>query len=619
MRAVESQWYGRRRLICGSLFLLNLLIALGLTLLFLPFYEHPSASVAWRVFVENFIYSQSVGLLAGFVVPSVALRVWRRPPLARWTLFISCLLAVAVCGTSVAVGCLWLLGLVGTGHVLRTLWAGIEISSTVTLIVGSTIFVFESLRQRAEATTLQLKQQQLESERVQKLAAEARFSSLESRLRPHFLFNTINSVLALIRDDPQAAEQMLERLSRLLRSALDAQQHSVVTLGDELRLVEDYLEIEKMRFGARLNFRFDVQPEALACRLPGYALQTLVENSMKHVVGRRREGGSITLSAARRDDGLEVEVADDGPGFTRADFADGHGLDTLEKRMQALFGDAGALKIESGAGCSVRLTISAGGGRVSLRVYVVDDEVLALRRLERLLRESGRVEIVGSSSDPLQAIKEIEALAPEALFLDIQMPELTGFELLAQLSLEPLVVFATAYDQYALQAFEVNSIDYLLKPVDLPALDRALTKLERMARGQSPRPDVAALIAQLKDSLGGPGRPEVLERIASRMGEHVHFIDLKRVSHFYAEDKLTFAATPEKDWAVDKTIAELEQRLDAHGWVRVHRSTLVNLSYADELYPWFGGRMILRLRDAKKTEITVARDRLKELKERLGL
>lgn len=259
---------------------------------------------------------------------------------------------------------------------------------------------------------------------------------------------------------------------------------------------------------------------------------------------------------------------------------------------------------------------------MSLRVYLVDDEALALRRLERMLRDTGRVEIAGSSCDPVLAQQEIELLAPQAIFLDIQMPEMTGFELLAGLGEQPLVVFTTAYDQYALRAFEVNSIDYLLKPVEETALDRALSKLERIAGGETPRPQLATLLEQVNAALRGKtgaGGPEGLERIASRVGERVHFIDLSRVTHFFAEDKLTYAATAEKNWVIDKTITELEQKLDARRFVRVHRSTVVSLAYVDELYPWFGGRMMLRLRDPRKTEITVARDRLKELKERLGL
>ena len=128
-------------------------------------------------------------------------------------------------------------------------------------------------------------------------------------------------------------------------------------------------------------------------------------------------------------------------------------------------------------------------------------------------------------------------------------------------------------------------------------------------------PQLAQLLQQVSAAL----KPPPPERIPARIGERVHFLELARISHFYAEDKLTYAATADKNWVIDKTITDLEQKMDPARFVRVHRSTLVNLAFVDELYPWFGGRMIVRLKDPKKTEITVARERLKELKERLGL
>jgi len=166
---------------------------------------------------------------------------------------------------------------------------------------------------------------------------------------------------------------------------------------------------------------------------------------------------------------------------------------------------------------------------MSLRVYLVDDEELALRRLHRLLTETARVEIVGSATDPVQAQQEIELLAPDALFLDIQMPELTGFELLAGLAQQPLVIFTTAYDQYALRAFEVNSVDYLLKPIDDAMLDRALTKLERMAGGEAPRPQLAQLLQQVSAALKSQSQVDAPQRIPARIGERVHFLELARI------------------------------------------------------------------------------------------
>ncbi len=251
-----------------------------------------------------------------------------------------------------------------------------------------------------------------------------------------------------------------------------------------------------------------------------------------------------------------------------------------------------------------------------MRAYLVDDEPLALERLERMLRATGRVEIAGAHRDPVEAVDELRRVRPDVLFLDIHMPGLSGFELLAELSEQPLVIFTTAYDQYALEAFQANSIDYLLKPIEPERLDRALFKAERMQGSE--RPDVAALLAQIGAALR-PDQPAWLERVASRSGDKVELVDLARVTHFYASDKLTFAATPNRNYVVDQTIAELEARLNPARFVRIHRGAILGLDHLLELHAGFGGRMVARLKDPKRTELPVSRDRVRALKQLLGL
>jgi two-component system LytT family response regulator len=244
-----------------------------------------------------------------------------------------------------------------------------------------------------------------------------------------------------------------------------------------------------------------------------------------------------------------------------------------------------------------------------LRAYIVDVE-----RLTRLLEATGRVHIAGSTTDPETAIAELrERDDVDVLFLDIQMPGLTGFDLLQQLDRNVPVVFTTAYDQYALEAFAVNSIDYLLKPIEAERLDRALDKLTRLA-GQ-PKPDVRTLARELATQLGARHR---LERIASRVGERTTVLEVGRVTHFYSKDKLTFAVLGGRDHAIDYTLADLEERLDSRRFVRIHRATIANLSFVAELYPGVDGTLI-RLKDERKTELSVARDRVRELKDRLGI
>ena len=257
-----------------------------------------------------------------------------------------------------------------------------------------------------------------------------------------------------------------------------------------------------------------------------------------------------------------------------------------------------------------------------MRAYVVDDERLAVERLTRLLTATGRVTVVGSTTDPEAALSFLRTTPVDVLFLDIQMPGLTGFELLERLDGNVLVIFTTAYDRYAVDAFAVNSVDYLLKPIEPERLDHALDKLERMSNassagpdGASPVRDIRALARELAAELA-PNRR--LERIASRVGEKTTVLDVARISHFSSKDKLTFGVVNGHEHVVDYTLSELEARLDARRFARIHRATIVNIAFVQELYPGIDG-VLVRLKDDKKTELSVARDRVRELKERLGI
>lgn len=255
---------------------------------------------------------------------------------------------------------------------------------------------------------------------------------------------------------------------------------------------------------------------------------------------------------------------------------------------------------------------------MKLRAYLVDDEPPALERLRRLLEQTNRVQVIGSASEPEEAVTVLSADPPDVCFLDIDMPRLNGFEVLARLPSQPLVIFTTAYSEFALQAFAVNSVDYLLKPIDPESLDRALRKVERLrAAALVAQPDFHTLFQQFADSLRQT-KPEYPERIASRLGDRLKFLDLVRVTHFYAEDKLTFAASEGKVFCVDHTMAELEEKLNPKQFVRIHRGTIVNLAWIKEVALLMGGALNVRLKDAKETELTVAKDRAREFKTRAG-
>ena len=253
-----------------------------------------------------------------------------------------------------------------------------------------------------------------------------------------------------------------------------------------------------------------------------------------------------------------------------------------------------------------------------ISAFLVDDEDLALRRLSRLLTETGRIKVAGTSNDPVDAIAWLSSNDVDVVFLDIEMPGMNGFEMLGMLDPQPTVIFTTAYNQYALKAFEVHSVDYLMKPVDSEQLLRTVKKLDRLGVGET-RPDAADLMRKLSMALAQRDSPAYPDRIAaSRVGEKVQYLELSRITHFFAEDKLTYAATKAKNHMVDHTIAELESNLDPQRFFRIHRSTIVNLSFIQETDSWFAGGALVRLKDEKGTELPVARDRVRALKEKLG-
>lgn len=260
-----------------------------------------------------------------------------------------------------------------------------------------------------------------------------------------------------------------------------------------------------------------------------------------------------------------------------------------------------------------------------LHAYLVDDESLAVERLKRMLAAFPSIQIAGSATDPAQALAFLngaEAAAIDVLFLDIQMPGMSGFELLAGLARQPFVIFTTAYDQHALRAFEANTIDYLLKPIETEQLERALGKLGRLRPVVMPEwqqnPGLPTVLRDLALSLtrGQAGYPH---RIASRVGERISFLSLDDVTHFCAHDKLTYAVVEGRSHCVDQSIVELERRLDPAKFLRIHRAALVNVDWIHEVNSWFAGKVVLTLKDAAHTQLTVARDRVRELKSRLGI
>jgi two-component system, LytTR family, response regulator len=249
-----------------------------------------------------------------------------------------------------------------------------------------------------------------------------------------------------------------------------------------------------------------------------------------------------------------------------------------------------------------------------IRVLLVDDEPLAREMLREMLQGDPQVVIVGESCNGREALEAISTHSPDLLFLDVQMPELGGFDVLQALGKEiPRVIFVTAYDQYAVRAFEVNALDYLLKPFDQERFDtawkRAKAQLNRDRNGGTDQ-RILTLLEELKAG------NKYLERLVIKAGGRIYFLETNDIDWIEADGNYVSVHSARKSHLLRETISSLEAQLDPKKFVRIHRSSIVRLDSIQELQPWFHGEYRVILQDG--TQLTLSRNHRDKLQEALG-
>ena len=264
-----------------------------------------------------------------------------------------------------------------------------------------------------------------------------------------------------------------------------------------------------------------------------------------------------------------------------------------------------------------------GDAHSTLRAVVVDDEQLAREELCYLLGRVGGVEVVGQATDGLEALEVITERNPDLVMLDIQMPGLTGFEVARRLvenGTDAQFVFVTAFDRHAIHAFEINAVDYLLKPVEPERLGTAVDRVRRRIQNDRPAPrtessgDLGRLLKLLD------ARQDVREQLAVKVSDRFLLVHADEVVHASVEDDLITVVTNSLSGTSNyRTLDELQARLDPAIFWRVHRSHLVNINKIKEIVPWFSRNYLLKMKDAKGTEIPVSRSQTKRLREYLRL
>lgn len=244
------------------------------------------------------------------------------------------------------------------------------------------------------------------------------------------------------------------------------------------------------------------------------------------------------------------------------------------------------------------------------RAVVVEDEPPARRRLIRMLEETGQIEIAAEADTVSDAVRKVREHDPDVVFLDIRIPGGDGFEVLRRLPEIPDVIFVTAYDDFAVRAFEADAVDYLVKPVAPERLTEALQKLGRRLDAQTPNEGLSSALA------AHAGMPP---RIVARRRGRVLLLDPSVVSHITADQTLVFAWSDGQQMLVPKTLQELEEELAGFGFRRTHRSALVNLSFIASVQPAESGNFVLELKDSAKSQVPMSRRKARVLRHEIGI
>ena len=448
--------------------------------------------------------------------------------------------------------------------------------------------------------------------------AEAQLASLERQLRPHFLFNALNTIAGLMGRDPQRGQQVVRRLGDLLRASLARGPGQRIPLAEELSLARAYLGIEQVRFGDRLQVEID---DVLDDRdgnfpVPALILQPLVENAVTHGVSQRPQGGRIRISVTVDAETATVEVVDDGIGIGRAATPSGFGvgLGNTRARLEAMYGEDAELQVtpadpEGGGTCArVTLPASAAGAMSAgsaLRALVVDDEPVARDLMCDLLRAVPDVQVAGTCSNGDEALAWLGRDRADVVFLDIHMPGLDGFDVLASLQDHaPMVVFVTADQEHAVRAFEIEALDYLLKPIDAERLEQSLERVRRGRRAPTTSVDSGE---------------SVLERLALPHGRGRTLVRLTDVWWLQAESNYVRFHLATASYLARAALRRLEPRLDPRRFVRIHRATIVNVDRIARLEPSGHGDLLLTLEDGRALALSRRyRDRLERVLELLS-
>ena len=481
-----------------------------------------------------------------------------------------------------------------------------------------------------------VKEEEKQKTKVNKKIAELELQALRSQMNPHFMFNSLNSIKNFIlRSEPKQAAEYLSNFSHLIRMILQNSREKTISLQEELESLMLYIELEQLRFDEEFTLNCEigegVQMEQVL--IPPMILQPYIENAIWHGLMHKKGKGLLSLIFQKCDGHICCIIQDNGVGREKAmelknksirkykSMGMGITRDRIElvNKMDSLGISVEiqdlteAVDGQTGTKVIVRITsaICERKSRSMIKAILIDDERSSLESLAfEIDAYCTDVKVVGSSRDPEEGIELIKSLKPDLVFLDIEMPGMNGFELLQSFPAIPFdVIFVTAYDQFAIRAFEFNAIDYILKPVRKIKLVQAVEKVKNKMQHHFDAGQLAALMQNLQvQSKGG------LEKIALPIGDGFSMVHINDIAYLNADSNYTWVYMADgKKHLIAKTLKEIEGMLNFAQYLRVHKSYSVNLNHIDRYVRGQGGYLIT----TDGVQIPVSRAQKSELMERL--
>ena len=474
------------------------------------------------------------------------------------------------------------------GGELRT-WIASATNFLVTYCFGVALMTGFAFYQR-------LRDAQLRSAALERALTSAHLQALRMQLSPHTLFNLLHTIRGQIIWDPPAAQTMVVQLGDLLRRLLTAGEREFSRLASQLQFVTLYLELQQKRFADRLSVVVPPRSGLPHAWVPSLILQPLVEYAVVHGLAGHEGAVRIEVEVAAAAETLTLRVVNT-IAAARPAGAAGIRLANVRERLEVQFGerasfsagpegaDLGSADPHAAAARWARGQSQPFGGAV-MEVVIVDDEPAARRAVRECCEREADLKVIGEYGDARAALEAIRLQPPQVLFLDIQMDSMTGMELARQVDplTLPLIVFVTAYDHYALEAFEVSAVDYLLKPFDDARFQATVARVRRRqqaANGFDRHGALATLLEQLENRARAraDGQPRVLAEAGSRM----HMLDVSQVEVIEADRNYVRLIIGRESFHARSTLQQAEKSFQQQPMLRISRSCLINMRHVKEI------------------------------------